>query len=71
MSRTLTEEQREDLAQLMIMMKIPKESCLEVLTVIDTPMKMRLFLDKLSEKNFRMTSEEVYQALVETVEETT
>ena len=71
MSRTLTEEQSVKLAKLLIMMAVPKEECLDILTAIDTPEEMLLFLDKLSEKNFNMTPEEVHQALLDTILEMT
>ena len=67
MSKRITEEQSVDLAQLMIMMKVPKEDCLEILTAIETPVEIRLFLDKLSEKDFNMTPQEVNQALLDTI----
>ena len=70
MPRTLTEEQSVKLAKLLIMMNIPKEDRLEIITAIETPVEMRLFLDKLSVKNFKMSPEEVSQALFETIEET-
>ena len=69
MPRTLTEEQSVDLAQLLIMMKVPKELRLEVITAIETVEEMRLFLDKLAEKNFQMTPEEVNEALLDTIVE--
>ena len=71
MPRTLTEEQSVDLAKLMIMMKVPKEDRLEIITAIETPEEMLLFLDKLSAKNFEMTPREVHQALMDTILETT
>ncbi len=43
MAKMLTEEQRVDLATLMIMMGIPKEECLEVLTAIDTSEELSCF----------------------------
>ena len=70
MPRTLTEEQSIELAQLMIMMKVPKEECLGIITDIETPEEMLLFLDKLSERNFDMTPQEVHQALMDTLVET-
>ena len=69
MPRTLTEEQSVDLAQLLIMMGIPKEDRLEILTAIETPEEMRLFLGKLSEKNFQMSPQEVNEALLDTIVE--
>lgn len=68
--RTLTEEQSEKLARLMIMMEVPKEMSLDILTVVETNEELLTFLDKLSAKNYDMTPEEVYQASIETVEET-
>ena len=71
MSRTISQEFSDRLAELLIVMDIEKEVRLEVLTVIDTPEELLVFLDKLAEKNYEMTSEEVYRALCETLEETT
>ena len=71
MQKVLTDRQRVELAKLLIMMEIEKEVRLEVLTVIDTPEELLVFLDKLAVKNYEMTSEEVYRALCETLEETT
>ena len=68
--RTLAEEQSEKLAILLIMMEVPKEMRLDILTVVETNEELLTFLDKLSAKNYDMTSEEVYQASIETVEET-
>ncbi len=68
--RTLTEEQSEKLAILLIMMEVPKEMRLDILTVVETNEELLTFLDKLSAKNYDMTPEEVYQASIETVEET-
>ena len=67
MPRTLTERQSIDLAKLMIMMGVPKEDRLNIITDIETPAEMRMFLNKLSEKNFNMTPEEVRQALDDTL----
>ena len=67
----LTEEQSVKLAKLLIMMNVPKEESLDILTDIETITELKLFLDKLSEKNFQMTPQEVYQAHLETVIETT
>lgn len=69
MPRTLEDEYSLRLAELLIVMGIEKETCLEVLTAIETPEELLLFLDKLAERNYEMTSEEVYQALGETIEE--
>ena len=69
MPRTLTDEQSVKLAKLLIMMEVPKELRLEVITAIETPEEMRLFLDKLSEKNFQMSPQEVNEALLDTIAE--
>lgn len=69
MARRLAQTYSDKLAELLISMKVSKKVSLEVLTAIETPEAMLLFLDKLSEKNYEMTSEEVYEALAETVEE--
>lgn len=71
MARTLTEEQNEELVMLLITMSVPKEECLTILSAIETPEELLLFLDKLSERNYEMTPQEVYQAALETVIETT
>ena len=69
MPRTLTDEQSVKLAKLLIMIEVPKELRLEVITAIETPEEMRLFLDKLSEKNFQMSPQEVNEALLDTIAE--
>ena len=69
MPRTLTDEQSVKLAKLLIMMEVPKELRLEVITAIETPEEMWLFLDKLSEKNFQMSPQEVNEALLDTIAE--
>ena len=66
-NRTLTEKQSVDLAKLLIMMKVPKEERLDILTAIETVEEMRVFLDILAEKNFDMPPEEVYQAHLDAV----
>ena len=66
-NRTLTEKQSVDLAKPLIMMKVPKEESLDILTAIETVEEMRVFLDILAEKNFDMPPEEVYQAHLDAV----
>ena len=66
MKRTLTQEYSDRLAELLIRMGVEKEVCLEVLTAIETPEELKYFLDILSEKNYEMTSQEVYQAALDT-----
>lgn len=69
MPRTLTDEQSVELARLLILMEVPKEMRLDILTAIETPEELVSFLDKLSGKLYDMTPEEVYQASIETVQE--
>lgn len=69
MLHPLTTEQIEKLATLLIMMGVERKERIEILLVMDTPEKLLLFLDKLSERNYEMTPEEVYQASVETIME--
>ena len=67
MQRTLSQEFSDRLAKLLIIMKVPEEMCLDILTVIETPEQLKYFLDILSEKNYEMPPEEVYQASIDTV----
>lgn len=71
MPRTLTDEQSVELARLLILMEVPKEMRLDILTAIETPEELVSFLDKLSGKLYDMPPEEVYEAALETVAETT
>ena len=67
MPRTLTQEFSDRLAELLILMEIPEEMALDILTVIETPQELKYFLDILSENDYEMTPEEVYQAMGETI----
>ena len=67
MPRTLKDEQSVELAELLILMEVPKEMRLDIITVIDTPQELKYFLDILSENDYEMTPEEVYQAMGETI----
>ena len=69
MPRTLTEDQSVELAKLLILMEVPKEMRLDIITAIETPQELKYFLDILSENDYEMTPEEVYQASIETVQE--
>ena len=69
MPRTLTEEQSVELGKLLILMELPEEMRLDILTAIETPQELKYFLDILSENDYEMTPEEVYQASIETVQE--
>lgn len=67
MPRTLTENQSVELGKLLILMELPEEMRLDILTAIDTPQELKYFLDILSENDYEMTPEEVYQAMGETI----
>ena len=68
MPRTLTENQSVELGKLLILMELPEEMRLDILTAIETPQELKYFLDILSENDYEMTPEEVYQASIETVQ---
>lgn len=53
--------------ELLIRMSMPKETCLDVWTAIQTQEELLLFLDTLSDRNYEMTPEDVYRASVEAV----
>ena len=65
-----TDEHITELMQLLIMMDLKKKEIFEIAAAMETTEMLRSFLDKLSVKNYDMTPEEVYQASIETVEET-
>ena len=67
MSRKLSTEQQVELAKVLILMKVPKEKMRSMLLAIETEQEAKLFLQKLSENNYEMTPEEVYQASVDTI----
>ena len=67
MPRTLTQEFSDRLAELLILMEMPEEMALDILTAIETPQELKYFLDILSENDYEMTPEEVYQAMGETI----
>ena len=69
MLHPLTTEQRVELAKLLILMEVEQQERREILLVIRSKEEANLFLNKLSEKNYEMTPEEVYQASVETIME--
>ena len=68
MPRTLTEDMSGRLAQLLYLMKVPREMRLDILRAIETREELRYFLDILSERDYEMTPEEVYEASVDTAE---
>ena len=66
MQRTITKQLRQELAEILIRMHVPREMSLEILTAIETPEELMSFLDKFT---FEMTPEEVYQVAVEAIRE--
>ena len=65
-----TDEHITELMRLLIMMDLKKKEIFEIAAAMETTEMLKRFLDKLSEKKYDMTPEEVYQASIETVEET-
>lgn len=65
-----TDEHITELMRLLIMMDLKKKEIFEIAAAMETAEMLKRFLDKLSAKNYDMTPEEVYQASIETVEET-
>lgn len=65
-----TDEHITELMRLLIMMDLKKKEIFEIAAAMETTGMLKRFLDKLSAKNYDMTPEEVYQASIETVEET-
>ncbi len=70
MGKQLSEEYIARMAQMLWEMGISEETALSVGTAIETEEELLAFLDILSESNYEMTSEEVYQAMVEALEKT-
>ena len=65
-----TDEHITELMRLLIMMDLKKKEIFEIAAAMETTEMLKRFLDKLSAKNYDMTPAEVYQASIETVEET-
>ena len=65
MQQKLTEEQRVKLAKLLISFGVQEQQSVEILMAIDTQQKVDLFIEKLSERNYEATPEEVYQLSIE------
>lgn len=63
----LTTEKIEKLMELLIIMGLQREQVMDVAVAIETQKELNRFIDKLSEKNYEMTPEEVYEAMVEAV----
>ena len=71
MSRTLIEQQSKKLAKMLIVMNVPEEKRLEILTAIETKEELLLFLDKLTARNYEVTPDEIYEAMLSTIEDMT
>ena len=63
-----TDEHITKLMKLLILMGLQKEEIFEIAAALETTEMLRSFLDKLSEKNYEMTPEEVYEASVDAAE---
>ncbi len=61
MPQSLSMEQQIELARLLLLFNLSTEKTEEIVVAIDNSEKLRLFLDKLSERNYEATPEEVYQ----------
>jgi len=67
MPQSLSMEQQIELARLLLLFNLSTEKTEEIVVAIDNSEKLRLFLDKLSERNYEATPEEVYQLSGEAV----
>ena len=56
---------------MLIAMNVSQNNRLEILTAIETQEELLLFLDKLSAKNYEVTSDEMYEAMLSAIEELT
>lgn len=65
MQQKLTDEQRVKLAKLLISFGVQEQQSVEILMAIDTQQKVDLFIDKLSERNYEATPEEVEELSIE------
>ena len=65
MQQKLTEEQRVKLAKLLISFGVQEQQSVEILMAIDTQQKVDLFIDRLSERNYEATPEEVEELSIE------
>lgn len=58
-------EQQIELARLLLLFNLSTEKTEEIVVAIDNSEKLRLFLDKLSERNYEATPEEVEELSIE------
>ena len=62
-----TDEHITALMQLLILMGLEKKEIFEISAALETTQELKYFLDILSENDYEMTPEEVYQAMGETI----
>ena len=62
-----TDEHITALMQLLILMGLEKQEIFEISAALETTQELKYFLDILSENDYEMTPEEVYQAMGETI----
>lgn len=65
MPQSLSMEQQIELARLLLLFNLSTEKTEEIVVAIDNSEKLRLFLDKLSERNYEATPEEVEELSIE------
>ena len=58
-------EQQIELARLLLLFNLSTEKTEEIVVAIDNSEKLRLFLDKVSERNYEATPEEVEELSIE------
>ena len=61
-----TDKHITKLMKLLILMNLEKEEIFDIAASLETTEMLKYFLDILSEKNYEMTPEEVYQASLDT-----
>ena len=62
-----TDEHITELMHLLILMGLEKKEIFEISAALETTQELKYFLDILSENDYEMTPEEVYQAMGETI----
>lgn len=62
-----TDKHITQLMQLLILMGLEKKEIFEISAALETTQELKYFLDILSENDYEMTPEEVYQAMGETI----
>ena len=62
-----TDKHITELMHLLILMGLEKKEIFEISAALETTQELKYFLDILSENDYEMTPEEVYQAMGETI----